>query len=57
MNDGQCRVAYFQVQPEGLELFFRSEALLFAYAAGLHFTLAALLDEKKQPRHCLLDEC
>ncbi|MEW8081562.1 MAG: hypothetical protein AB2784_13640, partial [Candidatus Thiodiazotropha endolucinida] len=49
MNDEQRRVALFQVQPEGLGLFFRPAALAFAHVESLHIAHAALLDEKIVP--------
>jgi hypothetical protein len=42
-------VALFQVQPEGLGLFFRPAALSFAHIVTLYIAHSALLDEKIVP--------
>jgi len=46
MNDEQRGMALFQVQPEGLSLFFCPAALSLAYGAQLHYARSALLGKK-----------
>jgi hypothetical protein len=45
----QRGVTLFQVQPEGLGLFFRPAALSLAHVEQLHLACSALLDEKTDP--------
>jgi len=42
-------MAFFQVQPEGLILFFCPAALSLAYVAPLHHARSALLGKKTGP--------
>ncbi|MBN4069197.1 hypothetical protein JYT12_00990 [Beggiatoa alba] len=46
MNDEQRSLAFFQVQPEGLNLFSCPAALSLAYVAPLYRTRSALLGKK-----------